>query len=87
MDKTIRIEIQGYDEGEDEALDKAVQLVWRHRASRATIFVHPRIPSDAEPYRNPGWLEYLVRMTYESGAELTVGMIQRRPGAEYEYHS
>ena len=34
-----------------------------------------------------GWLEYLLHYDFYSGGKLTVGMVQRQPGAEFEFHS
>ena len=45
----------------------------------ATIYVQSR--------NADGWLEFIMKFAYEDGGKLTVGAIQRRPGAEFEYHS
>lgn len=45
----------------------------------ATIYVTPR--------DKHGWLEYITRYEYENGGGLTVGAIQREPGAPVEFHS
>lgn len=52
------------------------------------VFMSPRVPLDADPYRHPGWLEWLLVYNYAgSKNKLTVGMIQRTPDAEFEFHT
>lgn len=34
-----------------------------------------------------GWLEFTIVLKFASGAGLTIGAIQRTPGAEIEFHS
>ena len=52
------------------------------------VFLSPRVPLDAEPCRHPGWLEWLLVYQYQGCKnKLTVGMIQRTPDAEFEFHS
>lgn len=36
---------------------------------------------------NDGLLEWILRYEWETGGGITIGMIQRQPGAEVEYHS
>lgn len=82
------IEIHDRELAEDEALAKALALAQRHQhLERCDIYVQPRVPLDAPDYKHPGWLEYIVRFTYETGGGLTVGLIQRRPGEAFESHS
>lgn len=82
------IEIHDRELAEDEALLKALTLAQRHQnVERCDIFISPRVPLDSPPYKNPGWLEYLVRFTYSTGGGMVVGLIQRQPGESYECHS
>lgn len=73
---------------ESEALSQALQRVanFQHLSS-AKVFVQPRVPLDAPEYKSPGWLEYVLRLVFDSGSVMTIGMIQRRPGAKFEFHS
>lgn len=61
----------------------------RHVPNTSAIDVYPqeRVPLDAPAYKHPGWLEWIVRLKYHSGVEMTIGCIQRQPGAEFEFHS
>ena len=34
-----------------------------------------------------GWLEFEMRYLYRDGGRLTVGALQREPGAPFEFHS
>jgi hypothetical protein len=82
------IEIHDRELAEDEALSRALALTQRHQhVERCDIFVQPRVPLDAPDYKYPGWLEYGVLMKYETGGQLYVAVIQRRPGESYETHS
>lgn len=74
------IEIIDREFAESEALQTAlVRTLWHQNVSRVTIFVNPR---DKE-----GWLEYGLKFEYTTGGQMFVGMIQRNPGASYEFHS
>lgn len=44
--------------------------------------VFPRTKRDSS-----GMLEWILRYEFEEGGGITIGMIQRQPGAEVEYHS
>jgi hypothetical protein len=82
------IEIHEREFAEDEALAKALALCARHQnVLRAEIYVSPRIPLDAEDYKNPGWIEYGVLLKYKTGGQMYVAIIQRRPGEPWESHS
>lgn len=61
-------------------------ILW-HGPQAISIDVYPseRKPWDAKS--DPGWLEWLNRVTYRGGGAMTVGTIQRLPGADYESHS
>ncbi len=74
------ITINNREQADPEHLEKALRCALRHEtAVEANIYVQPR--------RDNGWLEYVVRVTYESGGGMTIGVIQRTPGAEVECHS
>lgn len=82
------IEIHDRELAEPEALEAALgRALWQQHVAKADIFVSPRVPEDAPEWRSPGWLEYGIRYEYESGSKLFVGMIQRRPGEPFEFHS
>ena len=58
----------------------ALSIAARHQhLSEAKVFVSPRT--------SEGWLEYIVVTKYATGGGMTIGVIQRRPGAEIECHS
>lgn len=86
------INVHNYQDHEPEALAACVEHAERFQDCDVEIFVQPRVPLDAEPYKNPGWLEYLivykfsVVSTFGVGG-LTVGAIQRKPGMAFEFHS
>ena len=44
--------------------------------------VYPRKERDSS-----GMLEWILRYEFEEGGGITIGMIQREPGGEVEYHS
>lgn len=82
------IDIHSRELAEDEHLAAATKVCLRHQhVQHADIYVTPRVPADAPAWRNPGWIEYLVRMDYETGGGMTVGVIQRKPGEKIECHS
>jgi hypothetical protein len=92
-DKTCAIEVHnvlGWDLSvEPEMINKAMLCAARHLTASKKIDIYPqqRVPADAPAYKNPGWLEWTVRVHYRSGGTLTIGIIQRQPGAEFECHS
>jgi hypothetical protein len=78
MDATITI--HGLDDlTDDEHLYAALKLITWHHPIRADIFIDARTPE--------GWIEYTVKLVYSTGGGMTIGVIQRRPGAPVEYHS
>lgn len=82
------IEIIDSELAESEALSKALERIGHHQhVSSAKVFVQPRVPLDAPEWKHPGWLEYILRITYDTACSMTIGMIQRRPGEPYEFHS
>jgi len=72
-------------------VEKCIALISRHaqgdRLLTANVYMQRRVPTDAPAYKHPEWLEYLVVLTYNTGARLTVGVIQRTIGADIECHS
>ena len=79
----MKIEVV-FDTPEPEALGYAV--------IRALRFSNPDNPLNAEIQCNSrlasGWLEYLIVLRRPDLSHyMTIGMIQREPGAEYEFHS
>ena len=82
------IEIIDREFAESEALQKALDRALYHQhVSKVTIYVSPRVPDDAPDYNYPEWLEYGLHFEYDTGGKMFVGMIQRKRGAEYEFHS
>lgn len=70
----------------DQALDDGMLEAVMARASRhipnarfIDIYTSPR-----EEY---GLLEWIMKITYHSSNVLVIGCIQRKPDAEYEFHS
>ena len=74
------------DAGMLEAVLKRVAL---HVPQAKVIDVYPqeRVPADAPLYKHPGWLEWIVNITYHTTSKLTFACIQRGVDAEYEFHS
>lgn len=71
-----------------QLLDACLRRIKRYEhLKKVNLFLSPRIPADAPPHKHPGWCEYLMVLTFESGCRLTVGVIQRQPGANIEFHS
>jgi hypothetical protein len=72
---------------ESEALGKAVQRAVDFRGPDATVEI---ICSDRSTGRREpaGWLEYLISFKNNAGVQdYLIAMIQREPGATYEFHS
>lgn len=51
------------------------------------VNVNARVPDDAPEYKHPGWCEYLCHIRYVTQRRLTIGAIQRKRGAQTEFHS
>ena len=82
------IEIHDREFAESEALQTAlVRTLWHQNVRKVDIFINPRSPDDAPDYNHPEWLEYGLKFEYETGGQMFVGMIQRKRGADYEFHS
>lgn len=69
--------------------EKVIALIQRHNHSDnlkwADVYIDARKPATA--MSDPGWLEWLVQLRYHSGGGMTIGVIQRRVGADVECHS
>lgn len=84
----MQITIHSSEIAEPEALIKAVERVNRWgETGVAEIFCRPRVALDAPEYNMPGWLEYHIMIHMPNNRKYVIGMIQRSPGAEYEFHS
>jgi hypothetical protein len=85
----MELKIVDFEKAEPEALAAATAraLYLSNNAEECTIYVNARVPTDALPYMNPGWLEYLIITKYGEGRYLTVGMIERSAGVGFEFHS
>ena len=78
----MRIDFQGDIAKEHEAYLAVCRrlLRWGDENLQATVHVHPR---DMH-----GWLEWLlVLRRSDASLIITIGMIQRTPEAEFEFHS
>lgn len=74
------IEIHDRGDAEDAALQAALQRIALHQhLERVDVFIEPR--------KKDGWLEYGIKFQYAPAGQLFVGMIQREPGANFEFHS
>lgn len=58
-----------------------------HAAKIVEIYPQERVPMDAPLYKNPGYLEWIINITYHTGIKLTIGAIQRSPKHQVEFHS
>lgn len=67
-------------------LDFAMRKVAQHAPQAESISVFPGVRFNNGP-NYPEWLEWIVRVTYRRGGQLTIGCIQRSPGAEFESHT
>ena len=82
------IEIIDREFAESEALQTAlVRTLWHQHVKKVDIFINPRVPDDAPEWKRPEWLEYGLKFEYETGGQMFVAMIQRKRGANYEFHS
>jgi hypothetical protein len=78
----MKIEFTGSPAGEEGAFVAACQRIYRWGASDIDVKVH------MHPRDTNGWLEWLIVIRDEHGDHrITIGMIQREPGKEFEFHS
>lgn len=73
------VTVHGMQNLDAEHLYAALLLVPRHRPRTADVYIEPRKPD--------GWLEYIVRLEYQNGGGMTIGVIQRNINERVEYHS
>jgi len=85
----MKLDIFDFGESEDEALSQALTYLRMRKDSldRALVYVEKRVPIDAPAHRFPGRLEYTLSLHYKNGGTLLVGMLQREPGGQFEFHS
>lgn len=90
-DKTCTITIHNVQgiELDAQMLHAAMRLVARHAPNAQIIDIYPslREPADAPAWKFPGRIEWLVRVHYHGGGSLTIGLLQREPGAAFESHT
>jgi len=84
MDTKITIHNREYAVGDSDAtslLSQVIQkAVFQQQAHKAHIWVYPR--------RADGWLEFLLICGWAHlGNGVTISCIQRKLGAEFEFHS
>ena len=91
MSKTCAIHIWNEQDWELEQpmLEKAMQVATRYAATAKSVNIYPQLrsPADAPDYRHPGWLEWMVVVDSYENSRLTIGIIQRSIGAEFETHT
>lgn len=71
------------------AFDKAMAVALRHAESDAVASVNVYINARGVYATTPEWLEHAIVIRYVSAnrAPMTIGVIQRQPGADVECHS
>lgn len=88
----MRILIHNVEEAEGPALAQATERVLRFYGIRPAEEPNPGFEKlDADIFCFPrsidGWLQYTLRLPYSEGGGMSVAMIQREPGAGWEFHS
>ena len=88
----MRILIHNVEEAEAEALAQATERVLRFYGIKPGDDPNPALDKvDADvfcfPRQADGWLQYTLRLPYSEGGGMSVAMIQREPGAGWEFHS
>jgi hypothetical protein len=76
----------GWDLDED-MLQAVMTRIARHVPNAHTIDVYPQERRAMNRLSDPGMLEWIIRVLYRSGGQLTIGAIQRSPGVNVEFHS
>ena len=91
MSKTCTIVVwnQQMWELDQPMLEKALQVAARYVQTSVKIDIYPQLRSDPnEPaYKRPGFLEWMVVVTGNDSSKLTIGVIQRTIGSEFETHT
>jgi hypothetical protein len=78
----MKIEIIGTPAGEEQAFVACMQRIYRWGDSEIDVKVYTR------PRTSAGWLEWIIDIHSENGKQvIVIGMIQREPGKEWEFHS
>lgn len=83
----MRIEIHKAEQAEPEALQKAIDKVFRQSMSADHIEIHCKVRGQRD---FPQWLEYTICFYMDEEDKspiLVIGMIQRTIDAEFEFHS
>jgi hypothetical protein len=89
-DKSCQINIHnvlGWDLDHDMFNEALKVCVNNSSAKLIDIYPQERVPADAPVWKNPGWLEWVVRIHYRAAGTLEVHIIQRQLGAPFERHS
>lgn len=70
-------------------LDFAMRKVAMHclQAEKIDIYPQERIPSDAPDWKYPGRIEWIMRVFYRRGGDMTIGLLQRGIDQEFESHT
>lgn len=89
IDSRLNIEVVSIQLAEPEMLAACFTRLTRfsHNAKTARIVCQARVPESAFEWKHPGWCEYLMHLEFISGGALTIGCVQRKVGAEIEFHS
>lgn len=64
-------------------IERAFRFNGSPTVARVEVILNPRGVYVSEP----GWLENIIRVINHDGSVLTIGAIQREPGAKSEFHS
>ena len=84
----MKIDILAAEKAEGSALIAAIEKCKQYAdADGFEIICKERVPQDAEPYKHPGWLEYMIVIKWGSGRTFVLGMIQRNIDERFEFHS
>lgn len=80
LDDVVDIRIHGLPLAEPEILASALRRITSFQGVLSgTIYVQPR--------ESNGWIEYITRTNFKDGGGMTVGVLQRQPGGDIEWHS
>lgn len=84
----MSVTIHGFEVSESEAISKVLERIKDRYNSEndVDIFCAKRIEA-GDSFHSEGWLEYTVVFRRYGNREFVMGMIQRKPNEEYEFHS
>ncbi len=68
-------------------LTRAARFIANGKVVQVEIIISARVPRDAPAYRHPGWLEYVIYVSYVDLNAMEVHAIQRRKDQEIEFCS